>query len=715
MANVDEIFAKYGKKIEEQIRSDAPAGDYSREYMQFKKEMVPELSRYEKWCKSVGNIIKVKISQKDSIRIQKNLDVAHLDVTPSQVMTLALMLMFISFFVGLLLSVAIFLITGSFPLLFLVLMLMAAGFLFYYFYTSPNRLANKWRLKASSQMVPCMLYIVVYMKHTSNLERAIRFASQHLQVPLALDFKKILWDLETGKYSTIKDSLDSYLETWRTSNMEFVVRFHLVESSLYEPNDARRVATLERALQVILDGVYDNMLRYSREVRAPLTNLYMLGIILPTLGLALLPLASTLLNGMIKWYHVFALFNLIIPFLVFYLTSEVLLKRPGGYGESDLLELNPLYPKYKSKKPYFKAFLICIPILILGTMPFIFQYTPLPSALGLKSDYTFGELGIGSLGDMKLFDFQNIDGTIVGPFGLLSVMFSLLVPLSIALFFIIVYNDKTKDLIKERDKSKKIEKEFTSSLFQLGNRIGDGLPAEVAFTKVANSSKGTASEDFFRIVSTNLHQAGMSLEESIFNEKRGAIIYYPSSLIRMSMKILVESVKKGLTVAARSLMSISEYVKNIRKINDRLRDLLAEVVSDMKSNMTFLAPLLAGIVVGLASMITLILSKLEILKTLGNTAEVANVNLVDMSQFLDVASMIPPYFLQISIGIYIIQIVFILTGTLVTVDAGEDKLKQKHDTGKNLMFGALLYLITALISITVLSLLAATALKGIAG
>ena len=39
--------------------------------------------------------------------------------------------------------------------------------------------------------------------------------------------------------------------------------------------------------------------------------------------------------------------------------------------------------------------------------------------------------------------------------------------------------------------------------------------------------------------------------------------------------------------------------------------MLAEVVSDMRSNMTFLAPLLAGIVVGLAAMITIILNVLE--------------------------------------------------------------------------------------------------------
>ena len=37
-----------------------------------------------------------------------------------------------------------------------------------------------------------------------------------------------------------------------------------------------------------------------------------------------------------------------------------------------------------------------------------------------------------------------------------------------------------------------------------------------------------------------------------------------------------------------------------------MRDLLAEVVSDMNSNMVFLAPLMAGIIVGLGNMITII-------------------------------------------------------------------------------------------------------------
>jgi hypothetical protein len=206
----------------------------------------------------------------------------------------------------------------------------------------------------------------------------------------------------------------------------------------------------------------------------------------------------------------------------------------------------------------------------------------------------------------------------------------------------------------------------------------------------------------------------MSLEKAIFDTKRGAIINYPSSLISTSMHILVESVKKGLTVAAASLMSISDYVKNINKINDRLRDLLAEVISDMRANMTFLAPMLAGIVVGLGNMITVILSKLSTLinSEVGTTGLPAMA--LQINKLFPVEDMVPPYFLQICIGVYIIEIVFILTKTLVAVDSGQDNLKETYEIGRNMLSAGLLYLTIALIATTVLSVIAMISLYGIA-
>jgi len=711
---VDEVLRKHSAKIEKKIKSvpkNTGAG-YSSAYDRFKKEMAPELSKYEKWCHSLGNVIKLKISKKDEDRIAKHIGIAHLEVEPWQALTLSVMSFISVFLIGLIISIAVTLIKQSlaeFPFLFFILITVLSIFLFYFVNGYPKRLANKWRLKASSQMVPAILYLVVYMRHTPNLEKAVAFASEHLSPPLSLDLRKVFYDVEVRRFSTIKESLDYYLESWKDYSIEFVEAFHLIESSLFEPDNAKRVLILEKALQVVLDGVYDKMLKFTHSVRSPLTNVYMLGVVLPTLALALLPLASAMIGEFIKWHHIFILFNMIIPFMVFYLTDKVLLLRPGGYGETKLLERNPLYQEYKSKKPYLRAGLICLPFLLIGFLPLIFQYTPLPNLMELEADYTFAELGLEFLGGEKIFGFGEFDGKPVGPFGIGSLFLGMFIPLGIALFFIMSFKKRTVNLIKERNNTKQLEAEFNNSLFQLGNRIGGGTPPELAFGKIAESSKGLKTADFFKRVNYNMMQMGMGVEKAVFDKRRGALVYYPSDLIATSMRILIESAKKGLKIAAVSLMSISEYVKNIQKITNRLKDMLAEIISDMKSNMTFLAPLLSGIVVGLAAMIASILSRLNFSQESG--AEITGLgNIGAFTDLFNHLEMIPPYFLQIAIGIYIIQIIFILTGTLVTIDSGEDKLAKTNKIGINLKKGVLLYLITAFIATLSLFILTAIVL-----
>ncbi len=724
--SAEDIMRTYGAKLEKEITGFDSGGGYSRSYANFKASMTPVLSSYEKWCKSLGSFVKVNPSQKDAEKIQKNLDQAHLNVTPSEVSSLAFMSFFAVFFIGLFSLIGYWGIMSewffgfeSFPMGLLFLLLIFSVFLYYFTSSLPERIAVSWRLKASSQMVPAILYIVIYMKHTSNLEKAISFAAEHLEPPLALDFKKIFWDVEVGKYSTIKESVDAYLESWRGFSLEFIEAFHLIESSLFEPSESRRIAFLEKSLQVILDGVYDKMLKYTHEVKAPLTNLYMLGIVLPTLSLAILPLASTMLQGSITWPAVFVAFNLIIPFAVIYMTWNVVSLRPGGYGDSSYLEKNPLYYKYTSSKPYWKAFFIALPIFLIGIIPLLFMYTPLPEWINLEGrDMTWDSIGIPLLGNSGIFGIiESESGGFYGPMGILASILSLFIPLAIAIFFIVALKSRTTELIKEREKYKEVEEGFVSSLFQLGNRMGDGIPAELSFLKVAETSKGTSSEGFFRYVNQNIHQMGMSVEQAIFNPRRGAIIFYPSALIVTSMKILVESVKKGLQVAARSLVSISDYVKNIKKIDDRMSDLLADILSDMKSNMVFLAPLLSGIIMGLAVMITTIIGGLgKFTSQIGSGADGSMSGMGGLGSLMgmfEISEMIPPYWLQIIVGLYLIEIVFILTSTLVVIKSGKDDLEKTHETALNLQKAILFYFIVALVSIIALSLLGSIVLQGV--
>ncbi|MEK6823914.1 MAG: hypothetical protein AABY06_02660 [Nanoarchaeota archaeon] len=704
--DVKDILRKYGAKIEGKVgpASANLAGGYTSAYASFKQEMAPELSKYEKWCKSLGNVIKLKVSEKDAIKIKKQLDIAHLDIEPWQALGLGVMVFITIFFFGLFFSVASLLITENFPVLFFLLIVFVSIFLFYYINSYPERLANKWRLKASSQMVPAILYVVVYMRHTSNLEKAIEFASRNLQYPLSLDFKKIFYNVEIGKFSTIKESLDNYLETWRDYSVEFVESFHLIESSLFESDEARRIQTLEKSLQVVLDGIYDKMLKFSHDVNAPLTNVYMLAVMLPVLGIALIPLASAMIGGLLTATHVFILYNLLIPFVAFFMLDKILLLRPGGHGESKLLEKNPRYSEYTNNSHYTRAFLICLPLFIIGLIPLLVQ-------VGAIQDFTFGQIGLGFFGEnVNFFDFKQVGGKNVGPFGVGALFLGMFIPLSVALFFSISYRGKTKNLIKERAKTIQLESEFNNSLFQLGNRLGNGVPPELAFGRVAESSRGLVTEDFFRRVNYNIKQGGMDVDKAIFDPRRGALIYYPSDLIATSMRILIESSKKGLKIAAIALMSISEYVKNIGKIKQRLNDLLAEVVSSMKSNMTFLAPLLSGIVVGLAAMITSILNQLNLAQLEGG-AELGGIS--NLTNIFDLTTVIPPYYLQIAIGIYLIQIIFILTSTLVTIDSGEDKLQRTNKIADNLSKGIGLFFITALISTFILFVLSAVVLGGL--
>jgi len=85
-------------------------------------------------------------------------------------------------------------------------------------------------------------------------------------------------------------------------------------------------------------------------------------------------------------------------------------------------------------------------------------------------------------------------------------------------------------------------------------------------------------------------------------------------------------------------------------------------------------------------------------------------NLGTILNIFEVAKMIPPYFLQIIIGIYLIQIIFILTRTLVTIDAGEDKLQTLNKIGKNFSSGVMLYFVTALLATLALFVLVSVVL-----
>lgn len=697
MESEKDILKKYEAQLKGRvnIEDELPSNEeFSQEYSRFKEEIVSKkMSNYETWCNATEKIIQINPGKEKIEELKKSIEAAHLNITPLGASSFAIIIILIVTLLAILIGLTSYILNPENPTILTPLLLVIIGaFLIRPITNIPIFIANKWRLKASNQMVLCVLYIVMYMRHTSNLEHAIKFAADHIGPPLSLDLRKIFWDVETQRYSTIKESLDNYLEMWRHFNQEFITSFHLIESSLYETSESRRLELLDKALEVILNGTYEKMLHYAQDLKNPITMLHMLGVILPILGLVLFPLIGAFMGGTVKWYHLAILYNILLPFIVYVMGANVLAKRPTGYGESEISK-NLLI-----KKPYALAIFVSLIFLFLGFLPLIIHF------IDPKIDLDFDKYG-------KLFDYRGNNG----PYGIGALILSLFIPLGFALGISLYYKIQTKELIKIRNETKELEKEFASSLFQLGNRIGDGIPSELAFDTVSKTMEGTPTGNFFSIVSTNISNLGMSMKEAIFNSKVGAIMSYPSSLIESSMEVLLESSKKGPKIVAQSLISISTYVDKIHSVDERLKDLLSEIISSMKSQISFLTPIIAGIVVGIASMIVNIIGNLGNIfsqysaqNASASSAEISSLGAI--TTIFQIKDVIPSYYFQFVVGIYVVEITYILTILANGIENGPDKLNQDYLLGKNMLTATLLYLIIAFGVIVIFNLLASTIL-----
>jgi len=729
---MDDLMRRYSERLKQNL-AESPAGTPSGssaapirtiEYKEFKAQYMPRhMTWYEKACQFSEKIVKITPDKKKLPDYAEAIAICHLEVAPAGVASFAVLGPLVFALLGALVSLAF----GS--TFFVVFFFLVGAALIVPLQNYPLFLANTWRMKASNQMVLCIFYIVTYMRHTSNLELAIEFAADHLSPPLSLDMKKVLWDVETEKYGSVKESLDLYLDTWRKWNMEFIEAFHLVEGSLYEGSEDRRLAMLEKSLSTILDETYEKMLHYAQNLKSPITMLHMLGIILPILGLVILPLVVSFMCQ-VRWYHLAALYNVVLPISVYYLGKNILASRPTGYGDTDIAEANPALRKFRNiifklgksevmLKPIYVSIIIGLVFFLIGISPILLNLLVGSSNWDVIIDNNNAikrSFELESRDEkFSLLGYKNSKGCPpggegigdrIGPFGLGAGLLSLSLILALGLSVGLYYKFRSQNVIKIREETKKLEEEFASALFQLGNRLGDGLPAEIAFGKVAIVMEGTVSGEFFRLVSSNITRMGMSVQEAIFHPEHGALVYYPSAIIESSMKVLTESAKKGPKIAAEAVINVSRYIKEIHRVNERLQDLMSDVISSMKSQISFLTPVIAGIVIGITSMITTILGKLgvqirNISEQSGGAAAGGGAGLIGLF-----GDGVPTFYFQIMVGLYVVQIVYILTILTNGIENGADKLNERYSLGINLVKSTIIYAIVSFGVILLFNLIA---------
>ncbi len=666
---------------------DGPA-IVSREYRLYREIETRPFNWYERAVMLASRILHVRAGRSISEDLNKAISFTDLRITPDGVMSL-MVLTIIGFVVltVIAISVGVTVIGG--------LLIIATGFLIaYYFLKYPLNLAKIYRIRASSQIVLAILYMVVSMRISPNLERALRFAALNVSGELAWDMRKLLWDIQMRKYVSASQAIDDYIAKWKFENEEFAEALRLIkESEAHTPERAK--AMLDESLNVVLEGSRTRMKHYAQDLKMPVMVIHMMGIILPVLGTIMAPLAAVFLSNLVTPWHFVVGYDIALPIIIVWFINNTLNKRPVTFSEVDISK-HPNLPKpgsFMLGKKAMPVWPISVCVMAILIVPGMIYFVKNPEFLSPPIDPETGK----------------VTG-LVDPSPLLSLAMSTLLILGVGFGLAVYFILANAQRMKIQNAIAKLEGEFELALFQLGNRVAGGVPTEVAIEYAIEDMKDLEIAGLFRQTLQNMRNLGMTFELALFDKRYGSLRYYPSKLVENIMYTVVDTARKGIRYAAEGMLRIAAYLKSIKETQEYIRELISDTTSSMRFQAYFLTPMITGLIVSMTQIIVQVLIQLGCyLQSLGTGAALG----IDFKLMQFGAPSITPASFQLIVGIYLIEVVIILALFLTKIERGENRTALWSLAGRVLVVAMVFYVLIALAASSMFGDLIANALTGL--
>jgi len=621
--------------------------------------------KYFSWMLPESKNTQKKLKKYFTSKYQDNLNFTGLDVEPKDILLLAYAGAFISFIVFFIFDLLIILSYGSHIWdidTFTILLMGAITFVFPIIIINllanyPKTYARYIKIHSLGDIPEILSYLVMYLKLVPNLENSVKFAASESNTSLAKDLRKMMWDMEIRVYYGIDDALTSFATQWGKWNEYFKRSLHLIRSSIQERDEASRLVTLNRALDVALEGTRDTMNQFASKLHQPTMVIYSIGIMIPLSLVAMLP-AAGLIGMKITIIQVFFLYDIILPLFIFFYTRKILLMRPATFNPPDIPDDHPKLLHINKHK----RFIISIAVGICIALPGVF-FLIVPYILPSGSSNTFLHFIADSQGLNAYFPVT------------LFILWGFTI--SVALYCISVYHPYKKI----RDDIKQIEKEFSDALYILGKRIAEEKSPEESFMYVANTMSGAKIAEVFSQTGYNLTAVHTNLREAMFSPEFGSLKYVYSDRIKAIMLLFIEGIQKSQRAASISIIRIADHLKELQEVENKIKDTLFSLTSTLRGTSAMFAPLIAGVTLAITKLISNILHSLSgkiPTETLSGSSVLSTV-----ADSFTIENVRPEYFVLV-IGIYVIEIVFLLTRFTNGIDEGDDKAAYMYSLGKML-------------------------------
>jgi len=634
------------------------------------------ISIYEKFCTFSYNLIRIKFSDEYMEKEKRILDFCDLKIPPTSNISAAIIFFILSLIIAV--FIFIFLSLSLFPYLFLIF-----GFLSFWIYYFPYLFVRYIRIASSSEMTLCITYMVISLSRTPNLENAVIFTYKNLRGPLRRDFEKVVLDFNLRKIYSIEEGIERIIDKWSTEAREFSDALKLLVEYAKYPYRGEKM--LEEAVRLTVDGSYSKMIKYARDLKLPTTAILVLGIILPVIGLTLIPLLTIFIPEILSMTMVFFFYNIFLPIILFSLIIMLVEGRPMTVS-TVINAKGPLAINFSGKRVnlLLVSLLILIPIsvyLISGILNDVEKYNACSqwAKTGFDSHERPNELI--NIEECKFYLTDLIYQSIRPSLLLISFVVMIFVP-------IYIVNRKN---VSEMEKIRKVEMSLGTLLFQLSHKISTGVPFEEAVFSLEEKAQTKEVNDMIRELKKRLSFFG-NIREALIGEN-GLIKKYNSTIMTSIFEIIVEISSKGSIYLSRALSTFSRHLQNLSSLQEKIEDLISDNVSTLKFMSYFLTPIVGGVSVSIGLIILAILGNLSVSlqQLMPKESGLPSIGLPMIN--LWTASNVPPSLFHLAIGIYILELSMISSFLIVGLENGFDRIYFIENLGKVILVSFLLFIV----------------------
>ncbi|WP_137283356.1 type II secretion system protein [Halorussus salinisoli] len=401
----------------------------------------------------------------------------------------------------------------------------------------PIAVATARRTAALGAAPALVARAVLRMRVEPASERAAAFAARG-QGRLAADLSEHVRQAA----GTPRSGLAAFGAAWADWNPPLRRAALLVESAADAPA-GERGATLDRAMEAMLDGTRDRMAAFAEQVRGPTTALYAFGVLLPLALVAVLP-AARVAGLPLSIPVLVVLYDLLLPAMLVGAGAWLLVRRPAAFPPPEVSRDHPDVPDRRWPTAAVGAGAGLVAVVATGPFP---AWTRWPAVVGAV------------VGSALVVRFRPVK--------------------------------------RVRDDARAVEANLTDALYLVGRRVSDGAAVESAIEEAAPEVAGRTGEMLAEAAGVQ-RRLRVSVCEAFLGDY-GALADVPSPQARSVAALLAIVAREGRP-AGRAVVSMADHVDDLQRVEREARREPASVTGTLRNTAGVFGPLVGGATVALA-------------------------------------------------------------------------------------------------------------------